>query len=350
MTGSPCVSHFTVPERVDLVKLPAVSKSSTGDYIPRTLSGSFSSLLSLRGRILRETFRAFAPHLFIVDHQVLGLKGEALDILREARERGTRTILGLRDIIGSPDVVRKSWNSPACRWALSEGYDRICVYGDPEVFDARLEYSVPDRLRERFEFTGYIVRPSKSKRRRAFPSLKRRVLVTMGGGQDGAERIATYLEAMALGPAAWETTILGGPLLESRALRQLKHRAREIGQIEIKRFHSDLPSLLQESSAVVCMAGYNTSAEVLQSGRAAVFLPRSFPRQEQRIRAERLSHRGLARTAVNPTPRELRELVQGALTTPPRSDALPNMHGCRRLCEIAEELLVGSTKQLRQGA
>ena len=277
VTGSPCVSHFNVPVRVDLVKLPAVTKSATGSYIPRTLSGSFSSVLRLRGRILLETFRAFAPHLVIVDHHVLGLNGEALDILREARGRGARTILGLRDIIDSPEVVRQSWNSLACRWALSDGYDRICIYGDPEVFDARQEYSVPEKLRERFEFTGYIVRQSKSKRTRAFPSVKRRVLVTMGGGEDGAERIGGYLEAMALGSVSWETTIVTGPLLESRALRQLKHRARQIGQIEIRRFHSDLPSLLQESSAVVCMAGYNTSAEVLQSGRAAVFLPRCFP-------------------------------------------------------------------------
>ena len=44
---------------------------------------------------------------------------------------------------------------------------------------------------------------------------------------------------------------------------------------------------------VVCMAGYNTSCEVLGARTPAVMVPRASQRDEQRIRAVRLAERGL---------------------------------------------------------
>lgn len=344
VTGSPCATHFTLPERVDLVKLPAVTKGDDGTYMPRSLGGSLASLIHLRRSILLQSFSAFDPHLLIVDHQVLGLHGEAFAMLTEAKSRGVRTLLGLRDIIDSPEVVAKSFSGADVRWALAEGYDRICVYGDARVFDPRREYPQPPELAARAELVGYVARSASAPLRRPLPSLWPQVLVTMGGGEDGGERLGIFLEAVRRFRPRWRSLVIAGPLIPAAQLRELKLCARLDRTVEIEGFHGDLPALLRGSSAVVSMAGYNTCAEILASGRPAVLLPRTFPRREQQIRAERLAALGLAASLVEPTPESLFEAIEAALASPWTSRGAtpalrPDLGGPERVCAIAAELL-----------
>ncbi len=338
VTGSPCATFFDLPPRVGLVKLPSVTKDESGAYAPRGLPGSLSFTLRLRRGLIQETFRTYEPDLLIVDHQVVGLLGEMLGVLREAKKRGTRTILGVRDVIDSPEVVAREWGSDDCRWALSEGYDRVCVYGAPEVFDARHEYPIPPELGERLEFTGYVVRPSAHLPFRPVPSLRPQVLVTMGGGEDGAERIDAYLSALELEPSDWESVVVAGPLLDTREARRLRRRAEALGSVRLHRFHADLPHLLAQCQAVVSMAGYNTCAEILRSRRPSVLLPRTWPRLEQRIRAERLAALGLT-DVPELEPIQVRRAIERALARGGVGERMPNLDGARRVSEIAGELL-----------
>ena len=161
----------------------------------------------------------------------------------------------------------------------------------------------------------------------------------MGGGEDGAERLDAYLRALALEPPTWDSAIVTGPLLDEADFRRIKRTSRMLGGSRIYRFHGDLPALLEQSQAVVAMAGYNTCVEILQSGKHAVFLPRTFPRREQLIRAERFTELGIAQTLVDPEPRSLRTAVERALRMAVRPTELPPLDGCRRLCEIVDDLL-----------
>jgi len=339
VTGSPCATIFPCPDRVELIKLPSVTKDEDGAYVPRTLPGSIHFTLELRRRLLLETFEAFDPHLIIVDHQVLGLGGEALGMLRAAKRRGVRTILGMRDVVDSARSVSLEWSSADCWWALTDGYDKICIYGSPEVFDPCSEYELPDPMVERLEFTGYVVRPTPPASRRPLPATRPQALVTMGGGQDGGRFIDRYLDSLAVEPADWDSVIITGPLLDSREARRIKRRASLLPHTTVHRFHSDLPRLLEDSRAVVAMAGYNTCAEVLMSGTPTVYLPRTFPRQEQVIRATRLANLGLAQSLVDPTPAELRAAVARAIVQPGVDADVPSLDGCRRLCDVAGRLL-----------
>jgi predicted glycosyltransferase len=348
-TGSPCATQFPLPRGVEVVKLPSVSKDDEGTYVPRSLHCAMDRVLSLRSGMLREICRSFDPHLLVVDHKVLGLRGELLDVLIDARGRGMQTILGLRDILDAPDRVAQEWGSPEAQWALEEGYDRLCVYGVPEVFDLRREYGLSALAAERTSFTGYVVRPERGAGNRGangngngngnHATKKRHVLVTVGGGEDGYERIHSYLDAITIAPASWETTVITGPLMASSQVRRIKRYAARIPGVAVRRFHAELPSLLRRSSAVVAMCGYNISAEILQSHCPAIFLPRTFPRTEQLIRASRLSELGLARCLVDPAPEELRETLERTLDKPLQAQHTPNLDGCRRLCEIAAEML-----------
>lgn len=340
VTGSPCSSLFPLPSGAGLVKLPSVTKGDGGDYVPRTLGSSFSRVLSLRKRLILESYRAFRPSLLLVDHKVIGLQGEVFELLQKARRDGVRTVLGIRDIIDTPEVVAREWSDDESRWALAEGYDRVCVYGVPEVFDPRTEYPIPAELAPRVEFTGYVVREARRANRRPVPALRPQVLFTVGGGEDGGERIDAYLEGLERRPVRWNTVLVGGPLLDDSTARRLRRRARMIGNVDVRRFYRDMPRLLSECSAVVSMAGYNTCAEVLQSRKPWVLLPRTEPRKEQGVRAERLAARGLALCRSDPNPEELRRAIQSALERPYMDeDLIPDLGGVRRLCTIVGEML-----------
>lgn len=343
-TGSPCATQFELPERVGIVKLPSVTKNAAGAYVPREIGGELAFSLQLRQRLLLELYRSFAPQLLLVDHQMLGLGGELLPVLEEARQRGTRTVLGVRDIIDTPDVVAREWGRSDQRWALEHAFDRVCVYGDPAIFDARTEYPVPPELSRRMEFCGYVVRTHAARSRRALPQLRSNVLVTMGGGEDGGERIAAYLEALELAPPTFTSTILTGPLLDAERVRALRHRARRLPGVHLQQFHADMPALYAEATAVVAMSGYNTSAELLQTGLPTVFLPRTFPRREQALRAERFAALGLAQCLVQPRPERLREAVELALSQPRRTTAPVSLDGAGRVAAIAAELLGTSAR------
>jgi predicted glycosyltransferase len=56
---------------------------------------------------------------------------------------------------------------------------------------------------------------------------------------------------------------------------------------------TDVPSYLAAADAVFCMGGYNTTCEVLALAVPAVVVPRTTPRLEQLMRAQRLADRGL---------------------------------------------------------
>jgi len=109
--------------------------------------------------------------------------------------------------------------------------------------------------------------------------------------------------------------------------------------VTVHRFHADLPRLLAQSDAVVGMAGYNTVCEILQSRTPAVLLPRTFPRREQLIRAERLERLGLCETLARPTAAGLLAAVERALARGRLCESLPPLDGRERLCAVAAQLV-----------
>lgn len=340
VSGSPCATHFALPRGVEIVKLPSVTKNDAGEYAPRSLHGGLDQLERLRRDLLRQAFESFDPHLLIADHQPIGLDGELLDVLRLTRTRGTRTILGLRDIIDDPKTVATQWSHPDIREALASLYDRVCVYGTPQVFDQRAEYPIPPELAARVEFTGYVVRPASTRaRERTGPIGRPHVLVTAGGGEDGESHVSTYLECLKLASAPWDSTLVLGPLMHPLHTRHVKRMARSLRNVRVHNFHADLPRLLAESDVVVSMAGYNTVAEILQARVNSVLLPRVFPRREQLIRAQRLEALGLARCLLDEKPRSLRAAVEESLSLRRDWSALPALDGHERMCDIAHELL-----------
>lgn len=344
LTGSPCDSQFKLPKHTDLIKIPSICKDTEGRYVTRNFSGSLKDTLTFRSKMILQAFELFEPNLVIMDHQLIGLNGEALEMLRAAKKKGVQTIFGLRDIKDSPEVVKRNWNTEDGRWALNECYDRVCVYGMQEVFDPRAAYApFLDQVRH-VDFTGFIVPRLRKSSKKPLPGARKKVLVTFGGGGDGAQRAERYLDALTTAPAHWESHIITGPLMAADLRRHIRERAKKIeplGSVKVYRFHRRIPELLSQVDAVVSMAGYNSCAEILQSDVPAVLLPRSFPREEQLIRATRLAEQGWVKVipAANPDPKELFAAVKLAVASPRHKRSDVDLNGLSRLCQIIAEQL-----------
>jgi len=344
VTGSPCATQFPLPANTDLVKIPSISKNEQGKYITQSFSGSLESTLKFRSDMILEAFRSFAPTMIIMDHQLLGLKGEALPMLKEAKKKGVLTIYGSRDIKDSPEAVTRHWSAADNRWALNECYDRICVYGMQDIFDPRIAYAPLLDQVKKVDFTGYIVPPMNRPVKKPVAGQRKKVLVTFGGGSDGAQRAKSYLQALATTPVHWNSHIITGPLMDGdlkRSIREQAKRIQPVGSVKVQRFHRNIPALLRQFDAIVSMAGYNSCAEILQSGIPAVLLPRSFPRKEQLIRATLMAQRGWVTVLPeeDPAPQKLLNAIETALGSSRHRQAAADLNGLGRLCQVIYELL-----------
>lgn len=82
ITGSMVAGAFGLPPRLDMIKLPALSKRSTGEYKARTLPLSLAQTLAWREQMILDAVKTFQPDLVLVDKVPAGVHGELLPALR----------------------------------------------------------------------------------------------------------------------------------------------------------------------------------------------------------------------------------------------------------------------------
>ena len=129
LSGSPIIGSFDFRARVDFVRIPGVIKLYNGEYTSLGLHLDLSQTMAIRASIIRHTAEMFAPDLFIVDKEPLGLRGELQETLSIMKSRGTTLVLGLRDIMDEPTLLRREWKSRNLLPVLEGVYDEIWVYG-----------------------------------------------------------------------------------------------------------------------------------------------------------------------------------------------------------------------------
>ena len=88
LTGSPIVGNFDFRSRVDFVRIPGVIKLRRGDYTALNLKIGIDDILALRASIIRHTAETFAPDIFLVDKEPLGLRGEVHETLTMLKAKG----------------------------------------------------------------------------------------------------------------------------------------------------------------------------------------------------------------------------------------------------------------------
>ena len=293
-TSAEHADSLGVPERVDLMRLPAVRKVGNGRYKPRRLPIPGSDLTALREGILAAAVESYEPDVLLVDRHPLGVGDELRTALDRLRKLGGRAVLGLRDVLDDPASVREEWTA-ARKAIVLEHYGRVLVYGSPSVFDTLRRSGLPAELAARSRYCGYVTMPATrdaaaARSLRGLRNGKPLVLAATGGGEDGQQLLDTFVEAAS--GAGWEAIAVTGPQLSPDAARALRLRASAAG-VAVRTFVPELAGWFGAVDALVCMGGYNTLLEALVRGTPTVCVPRTTPRSEQLIRARALADLGL---------------------------------------------------------
>ena len=306
VSGAREAAHLPLPERTSLATVPELAKDGLGSYSARASDCSLDHVVARRSAALEHALANYAPHLLVVDKVSRGFGGELEPALRHVRaEHGTRTVLGLRDVLDDVATTRQEWEQSRTPDAIETLYDQVWVYGDPTLFDPAVEYGWSEAVRARVRYTGYLgtgrerllpVATSSSNDASTAPAVSSTqrtpyVLALLGGGQDGAAVADAF--AHAAYPTDHVGVLVTGPYLPAADLERLRRVARRRGDLQVNRFVSDVPSLARSSAATISMGGYNSVCELLAARRPALVVPRMAPRREQAMRAERFEKHGL---------------------------------------------------------
>lgn len=298
VTGSPIAGRFDFPERVDHVRLPGVVKLPDGSYTSMSLTLDIDAMVSLRGAIIAASAREFAPDLLIVDKEPWGFRQELSETLEAMRAQGTRIVLGVRDVLDEEDALVAEWERKNALEAIERYYDEIWIYGVPALHQPLAGLGLSPRMERRVTYTGYLPRGApEGAESGGDPPREPYVLVTTGGGGDGAALVDWVLRAYEADPLlCHHGLIVYGPFMNSAARQAFDARiARLGGRVSAMIFHSRLERLLNDATGVVAMGGYNTFCEILSMDKPAIMVPRTHPRREQHIRAEAAERLGLVR-------------------------------------------------------
>jgi len=299
LSGSPIIGSFDFRARVDFVRIPGVIKLHNSEYTSLNLGIDFEQTIRMRAGIIRNTAELFAPDIFIVDKEPLGLRGEVAETLQLLKQSGTHLVLGLRDVMDEPRMLVPEWQRKNAMPALRDLYDEIWVYGLPQICDPLEGLPVPPSVRRKMTYTGYLRREKLTSRppRPVAPLTQNPyILVTTGGGGDGEDLVEWVLRAYEQDdPLLYPALLVLGPFMQPERQAEFMTRVRELDKVEAITFDAQIEDLEENAIGVVAMGGYNTFCEILSFDKRALIVPRTRPRMEQYIRASRAQELGLAR-------------------------------------------------------
>ncbi|GGE94452.1 hypothetical protein H1W37_04815 [Stappia taiwanensis] len=336
LSGSPIIGSFEFRTQVDFVRIPGVIKLRNGEYTPLSLSLNIEQILAIRSSIIEHTAQVFDPDILIVDKEPLGLRGEILGTLEMLKKRGnTRLILGLRDVMDDPQVLREEWTRKNVDPALKDLYDEIWVYGPPDLHNPLAGMGLPQEVHDKAINTGYLRRhvPNDARITEPLPfDDEPYILVTPGGGGDGVEMVDWVMRAYeARSQPLFPALIVLGPFMPASAATDFLERAEHLRDVHILRFLPTIEPYMAGARAIVGMGGYNTFCEILSFDKPTLMVPRVIPRREQSIRAMRAETIGLLKVLpIDEYPdvdKMIDALVQLPRMAPPSAAGVNNLLG-----------------------
>ena len=325
LSGSPIIGSFDFRARVDFIRVPGVIKLHNGEYTSLGLHIDLEQTMAIRSSIIKHTANTFRPDLFLVDKEPLGLKGEVRTTLQMLRRQGVPCVLGLRDVMDEPLMLRREWKRKKVAPALEGLYDEIWIYGLREISDPLHGQEISPAVSERVAYTGYLPRslPHGGDLNVPDPFDEPYVLVTAGGGGDGAQMIDWVIRAYEQDPdLPYGAVIVLGPFMAPPRQKEFQERIERLERVAVITFDAHLEVLMERAVGVVAMGGYNTFCEILSLDKRALLIPRSRPRREQLLRATRAQSLGLVRMLEAERCRDTRVLAAALRALP--HQALPS--------------------------
>lgn len=283
------------------------------------------------------------------------MRGEVEESLDYLKTTGCRLVLGLRDIMDEPSRLIEEWTRKNAFAAVEDRYDDIWIYGLPEICDPLEGIGVSQSVRDKAVFTGYLPRADEPSGALYDPILIEEdpyVLVTTGGGGDGARLVDWVLKAYESDPTiAPRAKIVLGPFMETGYAADFQTRAAQLDKVDLITFVASIEPLIEQAVGLVAMGGYNTFCEILSFDKRAVIVPRRQPRLEQFIRASRAEELGLLTMLCDDEAHDPAVMARAIKALPsqqkPQSTEIPGLLGgvdtIRRLVDQA--LAEGRTRR-----
>ena len=277
VTGVAVDPGWTDGRGVNVLRMPAVLKDAEGIYRGHGMDAA--DALNIRERLFRSAVATEQPDLILVDRHPYGTGGELRRGLELAAAQGAVLVLGLRDVLDQPGVVRAEFAGPG--WdGVPDLFDEVLVYGSPSFVDHEREYGLPVCP----SYCGWVTDSAPPVQR-----VPRTMAVAAGGGGDGADVVRLAVGLVRRRPG-WSGVVVAGPYADARNSLpdDVATRLRVAADVRA------CAGLFASAEAVVQMAGYNSTYEALRAGSRPILAPRRWPRREQAIRASRLACWGLA--------------------------------------------------------
>ena len=294
ISGSTIAGAFDYRARVDFVKIPSVIKLRNGEYTSLARHIDLHETLKMRRSIIRSTAELFQPDIFIVDKEPMGLHGEVEETLAYLKTRGTKLVLGLREVMDAPHLLDAEWKRKDVMQKIGKFFDTIWVYGPPDFYDPLVGLDVPPLVRAKMNFVGFLQRGISREVDPDHQPKENYILVTTGGGGDGSDLIHDVIHAYQEDPTlTHRALIVLGPYMPAKQRRKLIRKGGKIPYIKVIEFDNHMEELIAGAMGVVAMGGYNTYCEILSFDKPALIVPRMHPREEQWIRTKRAADLGL---------------------------------------------------------
>lgn len=293
ISGLAAANVFPLPDGFDWFFIPSITKGD-GGYEPRNLHTDWNTLRSVRTQAIQGALAGFMPDLIIVDRHLYGVDKELRKPLKKLRKKNPhlRVVLGMREVLDSPEIAAREWESLGSARELGTMIDEIWLYGDQLVHDPVATGEVPAYLADKVRYTGYLSKGRAEIDSHAdLPWCGPFILTSAGGGSDGYALLSAAA-AMPI-PRGCSHVIIAGPQMSDSNFAALEGAAQSAGRdVHLYRMWPGLAKVVQEAAAVISMGGYNTTSEILATDTPALIVPREYPRKEQLIRARALEAHG----------------------------------------------------------
>lgn len=341
ISGATIAGAFDYRTRVDFVKIPSVIKLRNGEYTSIDRHMDLHETMKMRQSIIRHTAESFDPDIFIIDKEPLGLRGEVEDTLVYLKTRGTTCVLGLRDVMDAPHLLQAEWERNDVLRKIAQLYDDVWVYGPPDFYDPLSEMDVPAAVRAKMRFVGFLQRKASLSRQKA-RAQEDYLLVTTGGGGDGADLVRDVIAAYQADPSlTYKAVIVLGPYMPAEQRHAFTEACKKHPHLEVLEFDNRMEDRIAGAKAVIAMGGYNTYCEILSFDKPALIVPRTQPREEQLIRASRAQELGLVSmlgAEESCDSAKFSQAIKDLLQRDPPSVSAPGLHleGLVNISEIVE--------------
>lgn len=308
------VSGTSVPELflkngIEIVKLPSIKfhiDDNTYFLGARYLRNcSVEEISDLRQKIIEETFNTFRPDVLIVEHNMLGQRGEIIPLLlkkwRQIPQSEAFALVHIsRGILRNPSLIEAPFND---RRQMSESiyvgdlYDFIYVMEDREVIDINRAYFGNRRsLRKKIQYMGKITAKTreeltpKEETRRMINGSGHKIILVSLGRRKSALRIAELLVQAFYDlnlEKEYRLSFVIDPYLDPALKKQMIRRFSN-SHIYFFDFLPNLVDIINVSTLVIARAGYNTLSEVLLTDSKAILIPEEHGHQEQETRLDKV--------------------------------------------------------------